>query len=217
MAELDPPLTHALEAARAVIIKRHVVADQWPSAPSAIGAESLLDGAFHGTLPEGPILVRLLAWQAVKKIVGSASSRIGLVISGGDALAGITDNWNDFGLVAIEFSSAADGRGFSLARLLRERYGYRGELRAVGASASGGVFTRDQLAYLERVGFDAFVLREGEDVHAALGAFHSFSYAYQATVQHATPLYRARHGLMPPHQVPALKHDDSWATLTSPS
>ena len=216
MAELDPQLARVLDISRAVIVNRQVVADQWPATSTVIGAEQIGDDTLPaGTLPEGPILVRLSAWHAVKKLVGSASSRIGLVVSGGDALSTITDDWNAFGLVAIEFSSVADGRGFSLARLLRERYGYRGELRAVGRSS--GVFTRDQLAYLERVGFTAFVLREGEDVHAALTAFNALTYAYQATVQHGMPLYRARHGLVAPQQLAALKQDDSWATLTSPS
>ena len=214
MAELDPQLARVLDSSRAVIVNRQVVADQWPATSTVINAEQVADG----TLPEGPMLVRLSVWHAVKKLVGNASSRIGLVISGGDTLSSITEDWNQFGLVAIEFSSVADGRGFSLARLLRERYGYRGELRAVGGTgSSGGVFTRDQLAYLERVGFTAFVLREGEDVHAALTAFNALTYAYQATVQHGVPLYRARHGLIAPQELAALKQDDSWAALTSPS
>jgi len=74
--------------------------------------------------------------------------------------------------VEIHFPKFGDGRGYSLARLLR-RHGYRGELRAVGQ------FTRDHLLFMERVGFDAFELREGEDAEEALGAFHDFSGAYQ--------------------------------------
>jgi uncharacterized protein (DUF934 family) len=74
--------------------------------------------------------------------------------------------------VEVHFPKFGDGRGYSLARLLR-RHGYRGELRAVGQ------FTRDHLLFMERVGFDAFELREGEDAAEALGAFHDFSDAYQ--------------------------------------
>jgi uncharacterized protein (DUF934 family) len=75
--------------------------------------------------------------------------------------------------VEIHFPKFGDGRGYSLARLLRERYGYRGELRAVGE------FTRDHLHFMERVGFDAFELRPGEDAEEALAAFERFSSAYQ--------------------------------------
>lgn len=75
--------------------------------------------------------------------------------------------------VEINFPRFGDGRGFSLALLLRQRYGYQGELRAVGQ------ITRDHLLFMERVGFDAYELREGEDAQEALAAFHDFSASYQ--------------------------------------
>jgi uncharacterized protein (DUF934 family) len=88
--------------------------------------------------------------------------------------------------VEVNFPKFTDGRGYSIARLLRERYGYRGELRAVGD------VQRDQLFYLARVGFDAFLLREGEDADAALAALEDFSEAYQASVERPLPLFRRR-------------------------
>ena len=75
--------------------------------------------------------------------------------------------------VEINFPKFGDGRGFSIASLLRNRYGYKGELRAVGQ------ITRDHLQFMERVGFDAFELREGEDPADALAAFKTFSTFYQ--------------------------------------
>jgi len=75
--------------------------------------------------------------------------------------------------VEVNFPKFGDGRGFSIARLLRDRYGYKGELRAVGH------ITRDHLYFMERVGFDAFELREGEDANEALAAFTTFSVFYQ--------------------------------------
>jgi uncharacterized protein (DUF934 family) len=75
--------------------------------------------------------------------------------------------------VEVNFPKFADGRGYSTARLLRERFGYRGELRAVGH------ITRDLLYYLERCGFDAFELREGENPREALAGFEDFSHSYQ--------------------------------------
>ena len=77
--------------------------------------------------------------------------------------------------VEINFPKFGDGRGFSIAKLLRGRYGYQGELRAVGH------ITRDHLYFMERVGFDAFELREGEDAAEALAAFTTFLAAYQRT------------------------------------
>ena len=84
----------------------------------------------------------------------------------GERLAGVSR-------VEVNFPKFGDGRGYSLARLLRTRYGYKGELRAVGE------FTRDHLLFMERVGFDAFELREGEDAAEALAAFGDFSAVYQ--------------------------------------
>lgn len=88
--------------------------------------------------------------------------------------------------VEVNFPKFSDGRGHSIARLLRERHGYAGELRAVGD------IQRDQLFYLSRVGFDAFLLREGEDAGAALAALADFSEAYQASVERPLPLFRRR-------------------------
>jgi uncharacterized protein (DUF934 family) len=88
--------------------------------------------------------------------------------------------------VEVNFPKFGDGRGFSIARLLRERYGYKGELRAVGQ------VTRDHLYYMEQCGFDAFLLRDGEDVEEALAGFADFSEAYQSTVAQPVPLFRRR-------------------------
>ena len=88
--------------------------------------------------------------------------------------------------IEVNFPKFGDGRGYSIARLLRERYGYRGELRAVGH------ITRDLLFFLESCGFDAFELREGENPREALAAFEDFSESYQASVARPQPLFRRR-------------------------
>ncbi len=90
--------------------------------------------------------------------------------------------------VEVNFPKFGDGRGYSIARLLRERHGYKGELRAVGH------ITRDHLFFMESCGFDAFELREGEDPQEALAAFEDFSESYQATVTRPQPLFRRRTG-----------------------
>jgi uncharacterized protein (DUF934 family) len=100
----------------------------------------------------------------------------------GDDLAGIATRLTGVSIVEVHFPKFGDGRGYSLARLLRTRYGYKGELRAVGE------FTRDHLLFMERVGFDAFELRQGEDAAEALAAFEEFSASYQKWGQ--TPFQR---------------------------
>ncbi|HWM44719.1 MAG TPA: DUF934 domain-containing protein [Burkholderiales bacterium] len=88
--------------------------------------------------------------------------------------------------IEVNFPKFGDGRGYSIARLLRTRYGYRGEMRAVGH------ITRDLLFFMESCGFDAYELREGEDPHEALAAFEDFSESYQASVARPLPLFRRR-------------------------
>ena len=89
-------------------------------------------------------------------------------------------------LIAIEFPRFTDGRGYSVARMLRQRHAFKGELRAVGW------VLRDQLYYLERCGFDAFELQAGKPLESALQAFGEFSVTYQAAADDNRPLYRRR-------------------------
>jgi uncharacterized protein (DUF934 family) len=91
-------------------------------------------------------------------------------------------------LIAINFQKYGDGRGYSIARLLRDRYGYKGELRAVG------VVARDHLQLMAQCGFDSFQLREGEDAEEALKGLDDFSEAYQANAAQPVPLFRRRVG-----------------------
>jgi len=89
-------------------------------------------------------------------------------------------------LIAVEFPKFGDGRGYTTGRLLRERYGFRGELRAVGN------VLRDQMFYMQRCGFNAFELTPGKSLESALGAFGEFSVTYQAAADDPRPLYRRR-------------------------
>lgn len=91
-----------------------------------------------------------------------------LRIEPGQELEPLADRLRSVDVVEVSFPKFGDGRGFSIARLLRERFGYRGELRAVGH------VVRDHLPLMEAVGFDAFLLRDGEDAETALAAFGDF-------------------------------------------
>jgi len=76
-------------------------------------------------------------------------------------------------LIAINFPVYTDGRGYSLAQLLRQSYGWQGELRAVGDVMI------DTMHYLARCGFDSFLVKPGHDPHKALAALASFTGSYQ--------------------------------------
>lgn len=98
----------------------------------------------------------------------------------------LADSLAALALIAVDFPGFADGRGYSIARLLRERLGFRGELRAVGD------VLRDQLSYMAQVGFDAFAVRADRDAAQALAGLNDFSEQYQATVLQPVPLLKRR-------------------------
>jgi uncharacterized protein (DUF934 family) len=79
-----------------------------------------------------------------------------------------------FALVAVEFPAPTEGRGYTQGRLLRGRYGFSRELRAVGAAVK-----RDLIFALARCGFDAFEVAPGEDLEACAQALNRYSVAYQ--------------------------------------
>lgn len=132
------------------------------------------------------ILVPLAQWLADPVRWRQAVGRIGVALEPADAPELLTGQLADLALITVNFPSFTDGRGYSTARLLRERLGFQGELRAIG-----DVF-RDVLFNLARVGFDAFLLRPGESASAALPALDTFSESYQAAVDTPLPLFRRR-------------------------
>jgi len=134
------------------------------------------------------VLVPLALWRDARAACDAlrSSTQVGILLKNTDDPALLADDLSDTNLIAIEFPRFTDGRGYSIARLLRGRYGYRGELRAVGD------IMRDQIFYLTRVGFDAFALRDDQDPQVALTASADFSVAYQASSDQPVPLFRRR-------------------------
>lgn len=114
------------------------------------------------------------------------AGRVGVRLHPADELEPLLPELHALPLVAVEFPRFTDGRGYSLGRLLRDRHGYRGELRAVGN------VLRDQLFYMHRCGFDAFELQAGKSIHEALDAFGELSVRYQAAADDPRPLFRRR-------------------------
>lgn len=111
-----------------------------------------------------------------------AGRRVALRINGDDELSSVLEALDRFPMIAIEFPAFRDGRGFSLARMLR-RAGYKGELRAVGNPA------RDQLGYLERCGFNAFEFADEVFSEEFLNAFGEISVRYQGSSDDPRPVY----------------------------
>lgn len=134
-------------------------------------------------VPNGQWIVSLGIWNTQKAQL-QARKDIGLWLNSDEEPALIDTDINHFPVIAINFPSFTDGRGFSYARELREK-GFTGELRAIGS------FIRDQLFYLKRCGFDAFAL-EGVDLQEAVKSLGDFSESYQSAIDQKLPLFRRR-------------------------
>lgn len=113
-------------------------------------------------------------------------SHIGVWIGASDEYEEVIDDLLVLPLIAVDFPSFRDGRGYTVAFLLRKRYGYRGELRAIGD------VLRDQLFYMHRCGFDTFAVREDKDIYDALKGLTEYTIRYQGAVDDPVPLFRKR-------------------------
>ena len=131
------------------------------------------------------VLLTLAQWQEDGAVWRARAPRLGVLLGPADDPAEIADDLDALSLIAVDFPSFTDGRGYSTARLLRERHGWQGELRAVGE------VLRDQLFLLSRCGFDSFALADGQPVDEALAAFADFSEVYQSAADRG-PLFARR-------------------------
>ena len=166
-----------------IIRDRAIVEDDWLR----------LDDA--APLPaSGRIIVSHARWQAEKTAL-KARGRVGLSIPSTLAVEELQDDLGALELVEVPFNfiqpkpeggRTFDGRAYSQARLLRERFGFKGEIRA-----TGDVF-RDAMYYMHRCGVNAFEVKPGQDLQDALNAFKDFSFGYQGAADNPTPIFRRR-------------------------
>jgi uncharacterized protein (DUF934 family) len=152
-----------------------IVEDAWVHVPD--GAE----------LPaQGDVIVSLDRYVEHHDALRQRAGQVGVRLRSDQGAEQVAAYVGALKLIAIEFPVFKDGRGYSTGRLLRERFAYGGELRAVGD------VLRDQLFYLKRCGFDTFELKAGKDIQGALEAFRDFSVTYQGAADDPRPLFRRR-------------------------
>jgi uncharacterized protein (DUF934 family) len=152
-----------------------VVQDEW----TRLGADFDTDA----TLSAGKLIVPLHLWEARGEELRARREPLGIWIDSSQHPEAVGDALAYLQLIAINFPVFSDGRGYSYARLLREKYGFSGELRAMGD------VLRDQLFLLRRCGFDSFEIRADRDAADALAGLGDFAHVYQgATVDPGTPL-----------------------------
>lgn len=162
-------------------IVRHdgsIVSDDWQVLERPAEDESL-------ELPEGPCLVPAAQWlEHPDQFAGDRN--LGIWLDSHEEPELVADHLDQLPLIAVNFPKFSDGRGYSTARLLRERFGYRGELRAIGD------VLLDQLQFMKRCGFDSYALRPDKDITKAPRCLNFFSNAYQAATDNDEPLFRRR-------------------------
>jgi len=151
----------------------HVVTDEWKTLTLAEG-----DTPHSVKLPVGPVLVPLTVWQARRaELIHREYEHgwpLGVWLAAEEGPESIERDIDDFTVIAVEFDKFSDGKSYSTARLLRERYGYKGELRAIGD------VPRDKLTYQHQVGFDAFAVRANRKNGTVLSGLFGFKAANQA-------------------------------------
>lgn len=156
-----------------LIKDKAIVADDWQQ--MAVDAE---------TLPDGDAIVPLAVWKARRDELIARNRRLGIRLEPGEHPSEIAADLDHFDVVALNFPTFRDGRAYSYARLLRERYGYKGEIRAVGN------VLRDQMFYMARCGINAFEVEPGKSAEDALKAFDDFSVTYQNAADTDLPHFR---------------------------
>ncbi|MET0182497.1 MAG: DUF934 domain-containing protein [Caulobacterales bacterium] len=136
---------------------------------------------------EGAIVVSLTRFKAEREALLKRNDlRLGVLIAPGEEIEDVAEDIHRFELIAVAFPAFRDGRGFSTARLARERYGFKGELRAAGDVIPDLIF------FMLRCGFNSFTLRGADPIADYERAAKSFSISYQAAADGRRPVYGLR-------------------------
>ncbi len=157
-----------------IIKNRAIVEDNW---------SMLADDA----LAAGDIVVPFSRWLAESDALKAHAGKVAVFVEGDQDIDQLSEEASNFELIVINFKLFGDGRGYSIARLLRERFNYQGEIRATGD------VLHDQLGYMLRCGFNSFAMCEGQDLENALNAFEDFTQHYQTAADKAQPISHQRH------------------------
>ena len=137
----------------------------------------------------GKLIVPLTVFIARKTELQTRidTNKIGVWIDTHEVLESLIDNQADLNalpIIAVHVERFADGRNFSLGVLLRTRYGYKNELRAIGD------VLRDPLFFLKRSGFSSFAIRADRSATEAMASLNDFTQPYQGAVDEARPAFK---------------------------
>ena len=137
---------------------------------------------------QGDVILPLARFQAEGGALLDEGRGVGVFLQADEAVEDLAYDLPRLSLVAVNFAKFRDGRGFTAARLLRERFGFGGEIRAVGE------VLREQASFFVRCGFDAFEPSDGSTPEQWLAAAHRFRHVYQRAADNRPPAYVERNG-----------------------
>jgi uncharacterized protein (DUF934 family) len=137
---------------------------------------------------EGGAMVTLARFQSERETLFAHHQPVAVRLASNENPEVLKDDLPRIACVAIEFPLFRDGRGFSWARMLRTRFHYKGEIRAVGH------FLYDQLAFMVRVGFDAFDVRQDFTIEQFERAMGEMRYVYQPSADGVKTIAELRAG-----------------------
>jgi uncharacterized protein (DUF934 family) len=160
-----------------VIKNKEIINDDW---------ELIRELDCSKKVSEGKVIIPFVDWQASRDGLLKRDTEHAVWIDGDTVTEDLLDDLEHFSIIALDFPAFKDGRSYSHASLLRNRYNYKGDLRAIGD------VLRDQLFYMQRCGIDSYAIREDKDIEDALKSLQDFSVRYQAAADDALPIYRQR-------------------------
>jgi uncharacterized protein (DUF934 family) len=157
-----------------------------------VKAGRIVEDGYARVADDAPVPERLPVIVSAARFLSEASAfarraaPTGVIWPNNRKVAELAPHLDRLALVALVFPTFKDGRAFSQARLIRERYGFGGELRATGQ------VLRDQFLFLLRAGFDAFEVTKDADAAAFTQAARRYSVFYQPTGDGRATALRAR-------------------------
>ncbi|WP_374470234.1 DUF934 domain-containing protein [Phenylobacterium sp.] len=137
-------------------------------------------------IPKGDVIISLTRFQAEGDRLLSEGRKVGVKLESSEEVEALAYDLPRIAVVALNFPKFGDGRAFTNARLLRDRYGYAGEVRAVGD------VLRELAGQMARCGFDAFEPADGSSAEAWARAVHRFRHVYQRAADARPPAYVER-------------------------
>ena len=139
---------------------------------------AFVDDQFQTVADDAPVpsngtIVSLARFQKDRESLLARNAPLGVRLQSSESPEALGEDVHRLSVIVLEFPKFRDGRAFSWARMLRTRFGFKGEIRGAGH------FLYDQLAFMNRVGFDAFEVRENVTLDEFARAMGEMTYVYQ--------------------------------------